>query len=317
MDLLWIRLGVCSIVLHLSGGSGPGFWGLLNPDWSLCSKGKNQSPINIEPASLLFDPSLDAIMIDGTMVSGMLENNGHDITFTVSNRSRSVNLTGGPLSYRYRVAQIRLHFSTDDHQGSEHTIDGKSFSLEFHIVAYNADLYTNLSYASRSPRGIATLAVFAQVSDTGHSEFGKLTFAMNRTKYKGDKQRINFLRLTKFLPATSQYVTYDGSLTYPGCFETVTWIVLNKPIYISKEQLDVLRNLNQAGRENPQMQWMSNLRPQQDVNQRTVRTNINFVCPACQLKRVGHMIQASSPNAGRCSMGKNMFYQVNSKFKYT
>ena len=33
------------------------------------------------------------------------------------------------------------------------------------------------------------------------------------------------------------YVTYDGSLTHPGCHETVTWIILNRPIFISRKQV--------------------------------------------------------------------------------
>ena len=49
--------------------TGPNFWGLLNLEWSLCNKGKNQSPINIDPGTLLFDPQLENLKIDGNMVS--------------------------------------------------------------------------------------------------------------------------------------------------------------------------------------------------------------------------------------------------------
>ncbi|PSN30599.1 Carbonic anhydrase-related protein 10 [Blattella germanica] len=34
-------------------------------------------------------------------------------------------------------------------------------------------------------------------------------------------------------------MTYDGSTTMPACHETVTWIILNKPIYITKQQVIV------------------------------------------------------------------------------
>ena len=49
--------------------SGPAFWGRLNSDWFMCTKGKNQSPIDIEPNILLFDPSLKHIIINGDSVS--------------------------------------------------------------------------------------------------------------------------------------------------------------------------------------------------------------------------------------------------------
>ena len=31
------------------GISGPEYWGVLNQEWSMCSKGRSQSPVNINP----------------------------------------------------------------------------------------------------------------------------------------------------------------------------------------------------------------------------------------------------------------------------
>lgn len=44
--------------------AGPSFWGLINPQWYLCSKGRRQSPINIEPDKLLFDRHLRPVSVD-------------------------------------------------------------------------------------------------------------------------------------------------------------------------------------------------------------------------------------------------------------
>lgn len=44
--------------------AGPDFWGLVNPEWYVCTKGKRQSPINIDPQKLLFDTNLRALRID-------------------------------------------------------------------------------------------------------------------------------------------------------------------------------------------------------------------------------------------------------------
>lgn len=41
----------------------------------------------------------------------------------------------------------------------------------------------------------------------------------------------------EFLPVTPSFVTYEGSLTRPGCMETVTWVILNKPIHVSHSQV--------------------------------------------------------------------------------
>jgi hypothetical protein len=48
---------------------GPSFWGLINPDWSLCNAGMSQSPINIKPQNVLFDPRLKDLVIGEAKVS--------------------------------------------------------------------------------------------------------------------------------------------------------------------------------------------------------------------------------------------------------
>ena len=50
--------------------TGPEYWELINPSWSLCNKGKRQSPIDIKPEQLLFDPSLESIQVIGNKVWG-------------------------------------------------------------------------------------------------------------------------------------------------------------------------------------------------------------------------------------------------------
>lgn len=41
-----------------------------------------------------------------------------------------VNITGGPLSYRYQFHEIHIHYGMRDEIGSEHTIQGYSFPAE-------------------------------------------------------------------------------------------------------------------------------------------------------------------------------------------
>lgn len=49
--------------------AGPNFWGRLNPKWSLCTKGRRQSPIDIDPETLLFDQFLSPLQLIGDHVS--------------------------------------------------------------------------------------------------------------------------------------------------------------------------------------------------------------------------------------------------------
>ena len=54
----------------------------------------------------------------------------------------------------------------------------------------------------------------------------------------GQERNISEILLADLLPQTELYMTYEGSLTQPGCQETVTWILLNKPLYVTKDQVN-------------------------------------------------------------------------------
>ena len=54
--------------------------------------------------------------------------------------------------------------------------------------------------------------------------------------------------INRLFPPTRGYITYEGSMTEPGCQETVTWIVSNKPAYVTPQQLQVL---TKCGLSNP------------------------------------------------------------------
>lgn len=63
-------------------------------------------------------------------VNGVLENTGHSVVFTLDAGKEPINVTGGPLSYKYQLTEAQLHYGLDDLQGSEHTINGKAFPAE-------------------------------------------------------------------------------------------------------------------------------------------------------------------------------------------
>lgn len=56
----------------------------------------------------------------------------------------------------------------------------------------------------------------------------------------GEELEVKRLSIRGLLPDTDYYMTYDGSTTMPACHETVTWLILNKPIYITKQQVSFL-----------------------------------------------------------------------------
>ncbi len=53
----------------------------------------------------------------------------------------------------------------------------------------------------------------------------------------GQATPIRKLSVRALLPDTDHYMTYEGSTTHPGCWETTVWILLNKPIYITRQEV--------------------------------------------------------------------------------
>ncbi|KAL2720861.1 carbonic anhydrase-related protein 10 isoform X1 [Vespula squamosa] len=98
----------------------------------------------------------------------------------------------------------------------------------------------------------------------------------DREQARRDTAQVSYLSLKSLLPDTNGYMTYEGSTTHPGCWETAVWLILNKPIYITAQELYALRKLMQGPISAPKAPLGNNSRPLQDLHHRTIRTNINF-----------------------------------------
>ncbi|KAK3715027.1 hypothetical protein QZH41_002674 [Actinostola sp. cb2023] len=99
--------------------------------------------------------------------------------------------------------------------GSEHTFDTNPSAAE----AYGGPTY----YVN--PTLERLVAVLRNISDPG-------SYVM----FDQDDR----IELTKLVPELTRpnpyYYTYKGSLTYPPCFESVTWIILKEKLTISMDQ---------------------------------------------------------------------------------
>ena len=194
-----------------------------------------------------------------------------------------VNMTGGPLQYQYQAEQLFLHWGRGEGApgGSEHSVSEARWPGELQLYGYNSQLYSNLSQAQELPGGVVGVSVMLQVrgespaSEKPVSALARLVSKLSQVKYRGDSARVHQLSLASLLPNTADYVTYEGSTTYPGCWETVTWLLINKPLYVSRQEMEMFYQLRQG--DSPLMEKAplgNNLRPRQPVNNRAVRTNI-------------------------------------------
>ncbi|XP_031368850.1 carbonic anhydrase-related protein 10-like isoform X2 [Apis dorsata] len=185
------------------GISGPAFWGLINPQWSLCSKGRRQSPINIEPDKLLFDRHLRPVLVDKHKVSGHLYNTGQFLVFRADREAKvRVNITGGPLAYHYQFEEIYIHYGMDNDHGSEHRINNYAFPAEgsfifnrfkgkyrylrriIQVYGYNAELYHNMSEAQHKSQGLVAISLMVQLGETLNPELQIITSVFNKVIYR-------------------------------------------------------------------------------------------------------------------------------------
>ncbi|CAD5211995.1 unnamed protein product [Bursaphelenchus okinawaensis] len=258
---------------------GPDFWGLMNKHWRMCTVGQLQSPVNIDPSKMLFDPSLTPLKYSEVQVDSELENTGQLPLLQFNSTDMKMNISGGPLTpYSYTLHHVGFHFgrSKDNERGSEHTVDRVRFPAELQLMGYNSDLYHNFTEAMTQPKGLVGISVIVDVGEYPNAELRRLTVASQSIVYKDQRTPIQKFRPFGLLPSSNTYITYEGSLTQPGCHETVTWIVMNHPIYITQEDLAIWDDLLQNEQKQSSPVYMGpNYRPLKPVNGRLFRTNIN------------------------------------------
>ncbi|KAG5451143.1 Carbonic anhydrase- protein 10, partial [Clonorchis sinensis] len=262
---------------------GPSHWGqtaymtYADDVWPACHKGKLQSPISISSSNLTYDPSLQPLVIVGKdkQIDLEISNAGQDLRIDLLDASPQILLTGGPLSYEYRVFGALIKFGSKSQHGSDHQVDGVPFPAEMQLYAYNYLLYANVSMAVPRPHGLAAIAVFLKVGEHPSADLSALLATAEEVQLRGQSRRLNGLLISALLPSTKQYMTYEGSIPFPACHETVTWVVLNQAMIITETQLKALRELRIAPFANSG-RMSDNFRPTQSLNNRSVRTNIQF-----------------------------------------
>ncbi|KAK8377674.1 hypothetical protein O3P69_013960 [Scylla paramamosain] len=224
-------------------------------------------------------------------VSGVVNNTGHSVVFTVDEDHEDPaldaavgGLGGVPGSLVGGAGVMGGAGSLGRPLGENIGVEGGSDYLNRVHRHKNPPLnitggplsYSNFSEAVSRAHGIVAISVMIQIAERGNPELRHLTDAMEKIRYAGSWAPVEHLSVKGLLPGTENYMTYDGSLTQPPCHETVTWVVVNKPIYITKQQLHALRKLHQGTKKSPKAKMVNNFRPTQNMYHRPVRTNIDF-----------------------------------------
>lgn len=213
------------------GEGGPEHWADLAPENLPCSAGVQQSPIDLSGAlaATVDTPHPRWVPAHG----GMVVNNGHTIQVDVGGAG-GIKLDGADYALK------QFHF----HHPSEHTIDGKAYPLELHLVHASAD---------------GKLAVIGIMFEEGGAN-PALDAVWATAPGKEGKAAVAFeIDTAKFMPKGGSAYRYEGSLTTPPCSETVRWTVMATPQTASASQIAAFSSL---------FPW--NARPVQPLNRRYV-----------------------------------------------
>ena len=211
---------------------GPANWKNLCDGFSACG-GKAQSPIDIETGKAVNSKDLKPIVFDYGKSTVDIINNGHTVQFNVSGDNKST-INGKD----YKLLQFHYHTL------SEHTVNGKHYPMEVHLVQKNND---------------KDYAVIGVMFKEGKENALLKKYLDKFPKKKGTYKSGESFDLNQLLPADKSYYHYKGSLTTPPCSEIVSWYVMKEPVEASKEQIEKFSEI-----------LHNNYRPVQPLNGRTI-----------------------------------------------
>ncbi|XP_009679925.2 carbonic anhydrase 12 [Struthio camelus] len=219
-------------------------WSYIGPDgekawpkkYPFCG-GVSQSPIDFHKDILQYDSNLLPLEFIGYNVPSTdqftLTNNGHSVKMYLSPTMYIRNLP-----FEYAASQLHLHWGNrNKSEGSEHTIAGKHFAAELHIVHYNSEKYPDIAAAMDKADGLAVLAILLEIGPFNPS-YEKIFRHFRNVKYKDQMAQVPGFNIRELLPdRLDEYYRYEGSLTTPPCYPSVLWTVFRHPVKISQEQL--------------------------------------------------------------------------------
>jgi carbonic anhydrase len=198
-----------------SGLGGPQAWGKLKPEFKQCAIGQRQSPIDIRDGIAL---DLEPVQFDYQPSAFSVIDNGHTVQVNVA-PGNSIEVNGK------RFALLQFHF----HRPSEERVNGRQFEMDAHLVHKD---------------GEGRLAVVAVLLERGAAQPLLQTVWNNLPLEKNEEVAARAqIDLVQLLPTDRRYYTFMGSLTTPPCSEGVLWLVMQQPVTLSAQQLDIFSRL--------------------------------------------------------------------------
>merc|ERR1711915_75247 len=262
-------------------------------DYPSCG-GERQSPINLQDA--VFQYKLEESMNftdyqEINMENTIISNNGHTLILKIDEDGDTKALLEGEGSLfngSYKLLQVHFHWGINDLVGSEHTLDGKIFPLEMHLlhekVEYedtgflkdglspnlweNDENMTGITEESTEKDLVITAFLF-EINEDDNPAMAPIVDKLPKLRKANTSIAIddgNFSIASIIGPVLSgPFYSYPGSLTSPGC-HPAHWIIFKETLKMSSKQIHLFRSLFDY-RGAP---MLNNFRPIQELDKRTV-----------------------------------------------
>lgn len=225
-----------------NGEKGPEKWGELKPEWSLCSNGTLQSPIDLLNERVEIVSHLGKLKRSYKPSDATLMNRGHDIKLNFEGDAGSIEINGTEFELK------QLHW----HSPSEHTIDGKSYASELHMVHESKDGQA------------AVVAILYKIGRPDPFLLSLKDHLENITDTSEAESSVGLINPKEVKIGSRKYYRYIGSLTIPPCTENVVWTMAKKVRTVTREQVKLLRVAVHDEAD-------SNARPLQLLNERELK----------------------------------------------
>ena len=218
-----------------SGSRAPSQWASLDEGFSLCGKGKRQSPVDIGDA--INDSRLKPILFEYKDSGVSLGLNSGDLSGQIEDGS-FIEFEGD----RFTLDRLVIHLP------AEHRRSGVPFPME--VQLHHKDVAGNR----------LNIAIFVEKGRAG-AALSLLTDTLPAEDLHS--REIPDVPWSTLLPSKKNYFTYIGSLSQPPCTEGVRWIILTDFIELDQERINKVRKL-----------VSNNARPVQSMNGREMKRSI-------------------------------------------